>query len=250
MIAATPGLQIPAVEVFDSLDSTSAEASRRAAAGQRGPVWIMARQQSAGVGRMGRVWSSPAGNLYATLLMPFAGPLPDAALMSFAACLAVADTLDTFVAPERVALKWPNDALLDNRKVAGVLLEAGGTETDRWLSIGIGINLAHTPEDFRWPPIALSEASGQTHAPEDVLDGLSTAFEYRRAAFIDAGFDFAPTRAAWMARAARLGERIEARLTIGNLSGIFRGIAENGALLLETAEGVAHIAAADIHFPA
>lgn len=236
---------LPRVETLATTDSTNAEARRRAQSGQRGPVWLHADTQTAGVGRSGRNWHSPTGNLFATLLMPLAGDLSDAALMSFVACLAVADTLDTYVAPDRVTLKWPNDALLDGKKVAGVLLEAGGEEGARWLAVGIGINLAHKPTEARWPPIALSDVT-RAPTPDQALATLAAAFEIWQSRFESSGF--APIRTAWLSRAARLGKRIEARLTNATHSGLFKGIDADGALLLAADDGDKRIAAADIYF--
>lgn len=234
------------VDTLPTVDSTNAEAKRRAQAGTRGPIWVRAESQSAGVGRNGRAWHSPPGNLYTTLLTPFNGALANAALMSFVTCLAVADTLSTFVAPEKVTLKWPNDALLDGKKVAGVLLEAGGVEDARWLAIGVGINLAHKPDDARWPPIALSDLIDPP-SPEEALATLARAFDKWQSTFERDGF--APIREAWLARAARLGERIEARLSDVTHIGVFEGLSDDGALILATDTGEMRIAAADIHFP-
>lgn len=238
------------------IDSTNAEAKRRAIAGQRGPMWLRADAQTAGVGRGGRDWHSPQGNLYTTFLTPFAGDIGNAALMSFVACLAVAETLDHYLSVgssdfdhvhQRVTLKWPNDALLDGKKVAGVLLEAGGDANARWLAIGIGINLTHKPDAARWPPIALSDVT-QAPTAVEAQDVIAACFDRWQSRFEREGF--APVRRAWLDRAARLGERIEARLANATHSGIFQGIAEDGALLLAADHGDMRIAAADIYFPA
>lgn len=243
--ASLPPSAIP-VETLAIIDSTNAEARRRAASGSRGPIWLRAEAQSAGAGRSGRAWHSPPGNLYATLLLPWAGEVGTAALMSFVACLAVADTLDRYASQSSVTLKWPNDALLEGKKVAGVLLEAGGSDDTRWLAIGIGINLAHKPDDARWPPIALSDIAAPPE-PGDAMATLAQAFDRWHSRFETEGF--APIREAWLARAARLGERIEARLANATHTGLFEGIADDGALLLAADQGDIRIAAADIHFP-
>lgn len=237
------------VHSLGEIDSTSREAARRAAAGEFGPVWLHSDTQTAGRGRSDRVWDSARGNLFATLLMPFEGAVGTAALRSFTACLAVARTLDALIgAPERVTLKWPNDALLDGRKVAGVLLEAGEVKRQRWLSIGIGVNLAHAPETARWPTVCVADVT-DAPAPEPLaaLALLSDALAEEERHLREGGF--ALTRERWIARAARLGEQIEARLPLETLAGRFDGIAGDGALLLGMADGQRRIAAADIHFP-
>lgn len=239
-------LRIPAVERLGTIDSTNSEAARRAHAGKFGPVWLQADAQTAGRGRSGRGWVAREGNLYATLLRPSELQPGKAALLSFVACLAVADLLDTLSgSPQRVTLKWPNDPLLDGRKVAGVLLESG----QGWLAVGIGINLAHYPDETRWPATSVAEATGRdAPMPEAALTSLATAYAHREATFLEEGF--APIRRAWLARAAHLGEQIEARTPKASIFGSFEGIDEDGTLLLATPEGQARIAAADVHFPA
>src|SRR5712671_1720715 len=119
-MASDPAATAPIVRL-DAVDSTNAEALRRARAGERGPLWIVARQQSAGRGRRGRAWISPPGNLHATLLL--ADPAPAAAAPALAA---------------RRALKWPNDMLCAARKIAGILVEGEGTPVT--VAVGIGVN--------------------------------------------------------------------------------------------------------------
>ncbi|MCG8441445.1 MAG: biotin--[acetyl-CoA-carboxylase] ligase, partial [Caulobacterales bacterium] len=130
---------------LDSVDSTNLEARRRLDAGERPPFWIQSRRQTAGRGRRGRPWSSLDGNLFLTGAVAPAAPAADAAQLSFAGALAVADLLDAHVEPSEVALKWPNDVLLAGDKVSGVLLEAQGQGEGLTVLIGVGVNLAAAP---------------------------------------------------------------------------------------------------------
>ena len=245
MILSALELPIPSVERLGEIDSTSAEAARRAHGGDFGPVWLQADRQTAARGRNGRDWAAPEGNLYATLLVPCDLPPGQAALTSFVACLAVADLLDTLSgSPARTTLKWPNDPLFDGRKIAGVLLESG----QGWLTVGIGVNLAHYPDGARWPATSVAEGTGRpAPTPLAALDVLSTAYAHREATFREEGFG--PIRRAWLSRAAHLGEPIEVRMPKETLTGTFEGIAEDGTLMLETPDGPRRIAAADVHFP-
>ncbi|MBP7000638.1 biotin--[acetyl-CoA-carboxylase] ligase [Amaricoccus sp.] len=239
--------------VHDRLDSTNAEALRLAAAGERGPTWILARAQSAARGRRGRAWSMPEGNLAASLLTtPGAGPA-EAALRSFVAALALHDACAAATGrPARFTLKWPNDVLLDGRKLAGILLETGGRpEGPLALVIGFGVNLAAMPEATTLepgavPPAALAEL-GAPPDPEAFLDLLAAAFARWEARFRAEGF--APVRAAWLARAARLGEPIVARLPTRSVAGRFETVDLSGALVLATATGQEVLPAAEVHFP-
>lgn len=235
---------------FESLDSTSLKAARYAVKGDHGPLWICAAKQTAGRGRSGREWVSEPGNLYATHLLPVRDDPQHAALHSFAACLAVVDTLRVLVAKgsPSIALKWPNDVLFDGRKIAGVLLESGVTEAGRWLSIGIGLNLADAPQNTRWPTISVAEAAGRA-APnvEAALAILAAAMAVRVDQLAQKGF--APIRADWLKKAVRLGERIEARLPHETILGVFETLDDDGAMVLQTETGPRRIHAGEVYFP-
>ena len=132
--------------LLDQIDSTNAEARRRAEAGETGPLWIAARRQTGGRGRRGRAWESNTGNLFATLLMTTPRPPAEAAQVTFVAALAVADLLDSYAPPSLVTIKWPNDVMLAGEKASGVLVESGAHPSGGlWLAVGIGVNLAHAP---------------------------------------------------------------------------------------------------------
>ena len=118
----------------------------------------MARRQTAGRGRRGRVWQSGADNLAATLLLTLDIPPLEAAQIGFVAALAVGDLVETYVPPDRVRLKWPNDVLVDSRKVAGILTESGAASGEGiWISVGIGVNLISHPTDVEFPAVALAD---------------------------------------------------------------------------------------------
>jgi len=165
------------IEFLSSVDSTSLEASRRAAAGELGPVWIAAETQTAGRGRLDRDWISPLGNLHATLLMPFDRAVNEASLHSYIAALAVLQMLDPLINDaSRLKLKWPNDVLVDGRKICGILLESGGLDGQRWLSVGIGINLRHAPPGTRLPSISLSDIARSAPEPREALPLLRETY--------------------------------------------------------------------------
>nr|WP_268874340.1 biotin--[acetyl-CoA-carboxylase] ligase [Tropicimonas marinistellae] len=238
--------------VLPSVDSTMAEAARRAGS-ISGPTWILALHQSDARGRRGRAWANPAGNFAATLVMRPQLEAPDAALRSFVAALAL---FDTFVAvtgrAEPFALKWPNDVLLNGGKVAGILLESAAQGGDvGFLSIGIGVNLATAPsaaqvEEGALRPVSLLAETGAAVTPEEFLDLLAPA--YARYESQLATYGFAPVREAWLARAARLGQRVTARMASGDVTGTFETIDATGNIVLSTSTGRRAIPAADIHF--
>ena len=116
----------PRIEWAEETGSTNSDARDRAAAGERGPLWLAARRQNAGRGRRGRVWTGLDGNLFATGLYTLHGDPARAAELSFLAALAVADLCDSVTGDHaRTRVKWPNDVLVDGRKTAGILLESG-----------------------------------------------------------------------------------------------------------------------------
>ncbi|MEO8812162.1 MAG: biotin--[acetyl-CoA-carboxylase] ligase [Caulobacteraceae bacterium] len=239
------------VVAFEEIDSTNAEARRRAEAGEGGPLWIAAARQTGGRGRRGRSWETGKGNLAATHLLATAKPPAEAAQIAFVAGLAVFDLAAAFVPATHVRLKWPNDTLLAGRKVAGILVESGVREAGGlWLAVGIGVNLAAAPLEAIWPATAFaSHMAPPPPAPLDALAVLAEAFDRWRDVWESAGF--APIAAAWTARAHGLGEACCARLPDETVEGIAEGLDSDGALRLRTASGtVRRITAGDVFFGA
>ncbi|MDP3745998.1 MAG: biotin--[acetyl-CoA-carboxylase] ligase [Phenylobacterium sp.] len=239
----------PPIEAYDELDSTNAEARRRAEAGEGGPVWITALVQTAGRGRRGRSWQTVSGNLAATLLLTTDKPAGEAAQISFVAALAAADLAETCLGAGAAQLKWPNDVLVHGRKAVGILVESGvRADGALWLAVGIGINLAHAPQDVERPATAFAEhMTVPPPAPLDALEVLATRFEYWRAAWEREGF--APIAKGWTATAHGLGEPCEARLPNQTIRGTALGLDSDGALRLKLDDGaILRITAGDVFF--
>lgn len=241
-----------ACAVFDSIDSTNEEARRRSAAGETGPVWIAARRQSAGRGRLGRSWVTEPGNLAATLLLPFRGTPAEAARLGFLAAVSVAELLCRFAPDLPVTLKWPNDVLLSGRKAAGILLENFGQGADGRLrvAIGIGINLAYHPpvDGTRWPATSIAAEIGTPVDFGIALAELAARVDHWLAVLESDGFG--AIRTAWLARADRLGQPIEARLPHATFRGRFVDMDADGALVIEATDGMRRIAAGEIYWEA
>jgi BirA family biotin operon repressor/biotin-[acetyl-CoA-carboxylase] ligase len=235
--------------IFDTLDSTMAEAARLGPDLVR-PTWIMARIQTNGRGRRGRQWSAPQGHFAATYVFRPNAAAAEAALRSFAAANAVYNALAQKVDRDRLALKWPNDVLLDGGKISGILLESVGTaQALDWLAVGVGVNLKRAPDQVRdaaFPPIGLEDAGGRACDGDEFLSLLASHFAAEESAF--AKFGFAPIRESWLRRAARLGTPITARTTRDEIKGVFETIDETGQLVLRTPKGQVRIPAADIFF--
>lgn len=229
------------------LDSTSSEARRLAAAGEQGPLWIVAERQTAGRGRRGRVWQTLSGNLAATLLIRPNAPAEAIGQLSFAAALSVADTAAHFAPRAAITVKWPNDVLADGRKLAGILLESGRDAAGTWLSVGVGINLAAAPEGTEFPATALPDLGVAPPPPDAALALLAGRFAHWYDAWMSGGFE--TLRTAWLARAGGLGLPIRARLASHETRhGVFEGIDGKGALLLNEQGRVSAISAGEVFF--
>jgi BirA family biotin operon repressor/biotin-[acetyl-CoA-carboxylase] ligase len=239
------------VLAFDTVGSTNAEALARAQAGERGPLFVAAERQSAGRGRRGRAWVSEPGNLYATLLVVDPAPAALSPQICFVAAVALYDAvLDACagLAPARLKLKWPNDLLLDQAKVAGILVE-GTMLADGKLAaaIGIGVNCAHHPVETPFPANDFA-AAGFDLSPEVLLARLGERWNDRAREW-NRGEGFAAIRAAWLLRATGIGSAIEVRLPDRTLAGTFEAIDEEGALLLRKSDGTREAISAGDVFP-
>ncbi len=239
------------IVILDTVDSTLDAAKLRLEAGSDAPFVIAAREQTKGRGRAGRVWKSTPGNLAVTFHQPFEGSHQEAARLSFTVSLAVRDVLKNLAPEAEVRIKWPNDVLLNQRKVCGILLEnLGGTQNNSLrLLIGIGVNLANHPDaaGSNWPATSIAAETGKTPAFETALSLLVEAVNRR--ILIEQASGFSSTRREWLASAARLGQSITVRLPGRELHGLFQDIDETGALVLETAAGIRKITAGDVFFP-
>lgn len=236
--------------VLDEVDSTMAEAARRADSLMR-PTWIMARKQTDARGRRGKHWSSPDGNFAATFVMKPGGAPASAALRSFTAANALYEALALKVDRDLLSLKWPNDVLLNGGKVAGILLESVGRAGAgvEWLSIGVGVNLADVPRDIErsdFPAVSLIGEGGEATDIDEFLSLLASNFATEERLFEE--FGFAPIREKWLRHAARLGDVITARTARDEITGTFDTIDEAGHLVLITAKGRKVIPAAEVYF--
>jgi BirA family biotin operon repressor/biotin-[acetyl-CoA-carboxylase] ligase len=233
----------------ERIASTSDEAKRLAAGGAPAGTLVWARVQTAGRGRQGRQWVSPAGNFYASLILRPSVPVATAAQLGFVAALALADACLAFAPGAAISLKWPNDVLLNERKLAGLLLESQsrGDGMLDWLVLGIGINLATYPVEVEYPATALA-ASGADVDAEAMLGALAQSFLawYER---WREGVGFATIRAEWLARARGLNQPIRVRLAGETRAGVFAGLDSDGALLLDTGTGRQRIAAGEVFPP-
>jgi BirA family biotin operon repressor/biotin-[acetyl-CoA-carboxylase] ligase len=230
---------------YETLGSTNAEALARAQAGERGPLWISAVSQEAGRGRRGHTWTSPPGNLYASLLLSEPSPQALAPQLSFVAGLALHDAVAECAAQTGPLLKvkWPNDLLIGGAKVAGILIE-GESAPGFAAVIGFGVNCAAHPSDTPYPATDLAACGAQV-APQTLLSALAGAMQKRLSQW-QAGQGFAAIRADWLKRAAGLGHAIQVRLPDREFSGNFEGLDDDGRLLVRGSAGVTAVTAGEV----
>jgi BirA family biotin operon repressor/biotin-[acetyl-CoA-carboxylase] ligase len=234
------------IEQVAEIDSTNEACRLRALAGEAAGLIIRADRQTAGRGRRGRNWSSPQGNLYASILLRPERPASEAAALGFAAVMTIGDVAEALLPPgTRVQHKWPNDLLINDRKASGILLEA----QPGFVVLGIGVNMTSHPADTPYPATDLVAAGAAPIAPQALLERLLTAFGPHYDSWEREGF--AALLPAWRRRAAGLGEAIEVRLERDTLTGIFRDLEPDGTLRLGLSDGTERrIAAGDVYLPA
>lgn len=231
------------VRHFDRIDSTNLEARRLADQGECGPLWLWADEQTLGRGRLGRSWVSEPGNLYATFLFSIAEAPQAASQVSFVAALAVHDTVMALRPGLTALIKWPNDVLINGAKFCGVLPEVVGANPTR-IAVGCGVNVAHAPEGTPYPVTSL----GSDLTPEAVLRKLDRNLASRLTQW-DEGRGFSLIRHAWGERALGLGGGVTATAGTKDTTGTFKGLAADGALLLEEPDGrVSPIHAGEVKF--
>ena len=244
-----PPVVVPPIVVLGEIDSTNAEARRRAEAGEAGPVWLVGLRQTSGRGRRGRAWETGEGNLAATLLFRTDKPPGEAAQVSFVAALAVADMLARYVPASLVSLKWPNDPLLGGLKVSGILIESGPSSLGGlWIAMGVGVNLSRKPLNAERP--ATSIATYRESPPPTAIEASEVLAEtFQRWFDVWNILGFPAIADAWTARAHGLGEPCVARLGAESVEGVAEGLDGDGALRLRLDDGrVRRITAGDVFF--
>jgi len=236
------------IEQVADIDSTNEACRQRALAGEGAGLVIRADRQSAGRGRRGRAWESPAGNLYASILLRPRRPAAESAALGFAAVMAVGDVAESLLpAKATVQHKWPNDLLINGSKAMGMLLETQAT-ADPFVVLGIGVNIVSHPANTPYPATDLLDSGAAPIRPQALLERVLDAFAPLYEAWAANGF--AALLPAWKRRAAGLGQPIEVRLERETLSGLFKDLEPDGTLRLGLSDGTERrIAAGDVYFP-
>jgi BirA family biotin operon repressor/biotin-[acetyl-CoA-carboxylase] ligase len=244
------------LEAYDRVGSTNVEAMARAREGDRGSVWFVTSEQTAGRGRRQRAWIAPRGNLASSVLEVLQITPAAAATLGFAAGLAmeaalrkvsVEAALRAGPQPLKYDLKWPNDVLAGGRKLVGISLDAEALGDRLAVVVGIGTNIVAAPEGTPTPAISLAALGVQVGA-EELFSVLSDSWiEFR--GIWNNGRGFSQIRRLWLDRAAGLGRAVAIKSAGSTIEGTFDTIDEQGCMIVRTAAGqLVPITAGDVYF--
>jgi BirA family biotin operon repressor/biotin-[acetyl-CoA-carboxylase] ligase len=230
----------------------------RARDGERGPIWFVTSEQTSGRGRRHRPWIAPRGNLASSVLELIDVSPAVAATLGFAAGLALEAALRRLSIEAslrsagsddmKFSLKWPNDVLAGQRKLAGILLEAEAVADDRLaVVVGIGTNVVAAPEGTPTPATSLA-ALGIHIGAEELFAELSDAWAKFRGIW-DLGRGFGEIRRLWLERAAGLEQPVAIHMGAATVEGTFDSIDETGCMIVRTTGGKrVPISAGDVYF--
>ncbi|MBX4335782.1 biotin--[acetyl-CoA-carboxylase] ligase [Bartonella raoultii] len=238
---------------YEAVESTNLIAQQKAQAGHGGNLWVVAQEQLQGRARRGRIWSSPRGNLYSSVLLIDGIVHKTAAQLGFVSGVSVVEAIKQFIEDEKqinniVSLKWPNDILLRGAKGAGILLEIFKLPTQQdALVIGIGINVKYHYENAPYPTSSLKNI-GLHIETEQLFTALTESFAKNYLLWQQTrGQDI--IREKWLLYSAHLGQYVKIIDDKKITEGIFEGLDSDFNCIIKQTNGQkAIITAGDVHF--
>lgn len=249
------GLTLPpffTLSAFETIGSTNEYARKIAETGATEGQLVWSGIQEQGVGRRGRGWTSPQGNLYCSILLRPNCSAVEGAKLSFLVAVALHQALSEFLPNSaELSLKWPNDLLVSNQKIAGILLESKSNASGNldWLVIGTGVNIESYPKWTEGLPATSLKKEGGKVSINRVLESYCLNLLNLYTVWKVDGFE--PIRQKWLERATGIGSPIIVRLAKNEYSGIFTDLDTSGALVLTLKDGsVKHVTAGEVFFPA
>jgi len=237
------------VIALDTVDSTNDELKRRASSNSEDEgLAIWSRIQTAGKGRNQRRWVSDIGNMYISVLFRPNCSLPDAAQLGFLPVIAASKTLEHLLrkTPD-ISYKWPNDLLLNKKKVGGTLLEAGFYQKTKtiWVAVGFGLNIQNFPSTAYFPATSIKDEMGEDLKIEEVVELYLQNLSELYSSWQEMGFE--PVRKEWLSRGHGINEPLRVKLGVKNLFGLFRDLDKTGALVIDTSKGSHRVSAGDVY---
>lgn len=231
------------LRLLESVPSTQDELRKWAEQGAPEGALVIAEQQTSGRGRMGRAWVSPAGKgVWMSLLLRPQLPLTQVPQLTLLAAVALSRAIAQHVAVS-IGIKWPNDLLVNERKISGILLEsAAEDERLRYVIVGLGISVNLEEDDY--PPellekaVSLKMAAGHAIDRSALIADVLEQFEQLYGLFLEQGF--APIRSLWEAHAVTLNRSVTLHTPQGMLQGTPRSLNELGGLIVELPDGTMH----------
>lgn len=227
---------------FAVIDSSNEEAKRLIKSGSiKQDTVILARSQTAGHGRYGRVWQSPLGNLYTSIIIKTEESWKSEQI-SFVVAVAVGAVVEDILPKCSINYKWPNDILINGRKTSGILLE----KIDNWLVIGIGINIETIPDSVAIPVTSLKNEGAYNIDADEILQKLLYFFNKSLKMWKNSGFS--SIRGDWVKKAWKIGQEIKVNLGNETFSGTFTTISEDGVLEVEVSGEKRLVTAGEVFF--
>ena len=225
---------------YSTLHSTMDEAHRLAQAGAPSGTLVLAETQTKGRGRLGKSWASFPGNVHASCVLRTPLSYEKLTWLSFTVAVAAGHALLPFLKDaDLLEYKWPNDILLANKKIGGLLIESGPPSSNEqkpsWVVIGLGMNIRGAPKNLDMPATSLCD-EGVDISREDFLSFFCTEFQSLLALIEEEGFE--TVRLMWLSRAWGMGRVLSVEVTPGvSHQGVAHGITPQGALLLKKESG-------------
>lgn len=221
---------------FEEIDSTNNEAKRLMQSGAFDRLVIWSKSQNQGKGRSGRVWESPEGNLYLSVLLPINCSLEQSAQLSFVMSLAIHDVITSLAIKNNlkldIKLKWPNDVLVNGKKICGILMESLSEEVKDWVTIGMGLNVEKTPDIEN--TVSLKDLGIKIGVGE-VLGMVMNQFDYYHDMWLI--YEFDKIRKIWLKSAYKLRKVITISNISNRISGVFEGVDKEGNIIIRLASG-------------
>ena len=226
------------IKKYNEVTSTNDVAKSLAEADCRKTV-IVAEHQTAGRGRRGNSWISQKGNLFFSQVFNHKSNISE---LVFVSSLSLLETIKSFYPSLNISIKWPNDILINDKKTAGILIEKADNDM---VIIGIGVNIYQSPkiEQVSYPTACIDETGGLDK--DDFLLKYLSIFDNNYAISMK---DFNIIRENWLKNVTRLNQKIKVKRKDKIDEGIFKGIDEQGLLLLEHNNKIIKISTGEVFF--